>query len=128
MTSMHRAYVLYIVNKALELLTDISLDATACITVDKQACRISSSGMWHRMDFDKTDDLEDHVLSIFKVERMSQLGTTLAVTSSWFNDFFYPEEGGYTFFRNVCSITRPTSHYIPEDDILHSHRPRNLRS
>jgi hypothetical protein len=35
--------------------------------------------------------------------------------------FFYPEDGGDMFLRNVGS-------HIPEDGILHSHRRENLKS
>jgi hypothetical protein len=35
--------------------------------------------MWHPVGLDRTDILEEHVASIFRVERFSKLGTALAV-------------------------------------------------
>jgi hypothetical protein len=39
-------------------------------------------------------------------------------------EFFYPEDEGDTFLRNVGSTWR----HIPEDGILHSHRRESLKS
>jgi hypothetical protein len=39
-----------------------------------------SSEMWHHVDLVRTHILDEYVTSIFKVERISELGTTLAIT------------------------------------------------
>jgi hypothetical protein len=39
--------------------------------------------------------------------------------------FFYPEDGGDMFLRNVGSIHKI---HIPEDGILHTHRCETLKS
>jgi hypothetical protein len=57
---------------------------------------------------------------------VNRLVTQSADTCSrWFLacGFFYPEDGGDTFHRNVGS-----RRHIPEDGILHSHRRENLKS
>jgi hypothetical protein len=43
-----------------------------------------------------------------------------ATCSCWFlaRGFFYPEDGGDTFLRNVCSHKIYTRRHIPEDSIL----------
>jgi hypothetical protein len=40
-----------------------------------------SSDLWHHVGFVRTDYLEDRVASIFRVGKISELGTVLAVTS-----------------------------------------------
>jgi hypothetical protein len=52
-----------------------------------------------------------------------------ATCSSWFlaRGFFYPEDGGDTFLRNVGS-PKFKRRNIPEDGILLSHRCENLKS
>jgi hypothetical protein len=42
-----------------------------------------SSGMLRRAVLIRTDVSEEHVASIFRVEIIRELGTTLAVTSNW---------------------------------------------
>jgi hypothetical protein len=44
--------------------------------------KIASSGMLRPVAFVKTDALEDGIASIIKVTRISEPGTTLAVTSN----------------------------------------------
>jgi hypothetical protein len=39
--------------------------------------------MWRRGDFVGTDVSEEHIASIIRVERTSELETTLAVISNW---------------------------------------------
>jgi hypothetical protein len=57
--------------------------------------------MLRRIDLVWTDVSEERIGSIFRVEKSAS-----AVTCSrWFlaRGFFYPEDGGDTFFRNVGS-------------------------
>jgi hypothetical protein len=105
-----------------------------------------SSGMLRRVVLIRTDVSEEHISSIIKVTRISELGTTLAVTSN---------RSGVIFLRSVLQLlvtanvvpsspilvtlmleairssetsvlTRATGRHIPEDDIFHSHRRGNL--
>jgi hypothetical protein len=70
----------------------------------------------------RTDVSEKHSASIIRVERLSELGRTLAATT----DSFHPEDGGSTFLRNIDSYnSHIKSHYIPED-ILHRIYPSFL--
>jgi hypothetical protein len=48
-------------------------------------------------------------------------------SSSLAHGFFYPEDGGDTFLRNVGSHKIYTKS-LPEDGILYSHRRGNLKS
>jgi hypothetical protein len=64
--------------------------------------------MWHRVDLVWTDVSEESIASIFIVEKSASEEPALA---------------GETSFD-----TRSTRRYIPEDDILHSHRSKNLKS
>jgi hypothetical protein len=81
--------------------------------------RIPSSGMWRCVDLVWTDVSEEHITSIFMVDKnprvMNQREQVSAVTCSrWFlaRGFFCPEDEGDTFLRNVGSrkiYTRATS-------------------
>jgi hypothetical protein len=58
--------------------------------------------MWRRVDIVQTDVSEESIASIFKVEEKilqppAHAGSSLAD----FSFFFYPEDGGDTFLRNV---------------------------
>jgi hypothetical protein len=115
-----------------------------------------SSGMSRRVVLVRTDVSEERSVSIIKVTRIGELGTTLAVTSNrptlrrntiW----------SIVFLRSVrrllvtadvvpsapilvtpimeapCTsetsvLTRTTRRNNPEDGILHSHRSENLKS
>jgi hypothetical protein len=44
--------------------------------------RMPSSGMWHRVALVRNDVSEERTASIFKVTRIGELGTTLAVSSN----------------------------------------------
>jgi hypothetical protein len=39
------------------------------------------SGIWRRVDVLRTDVSEEHIASIVRVEKISDLGTTLALTT-----------------------------------------------
>jgi hypothetical protein len=64
-----------------------------------------SSEMLGRLALEGTDVAEEHIAYIIRFQRVSELGTTLAVTSN-----------------------RRTQRNIPGYSILHIHRPENLRS
>jgi hypothetical protein len=72
-----------------------------------------------RVGLVRTDVSEECVASIFRLDRISKLETTLAVT-------FYIENGGDRFLRNM-GPNKALRHHIPEDGILHSHRRGNLK-
>jgi hypothetical protein len=94
-----------------------------------------SSGMLRHVALVITDVSEEHSASFIRVTRISELGTTLAVTSN-----------RRTLRRNISSQipvtlmkealsssetsvhTRATRRNIPEDTILHSHRREKLKS
>jgi hypothetical protein len=63
---------------------------------------------------DEIEFAEELIASIFKVERISELGRTLAVTSKP----IFAEPG----------ITIPTQRHIPQQGRLLSHRRENLES
>jgi hypothetical protein len=99
--------------------------------------RMPSSVMWSRKGFARTDVSEEGAALIFRVERLTVLGTTLAITIR------------YSLLVNIdvpCSLilstlmmeaihssetsvlTRPTLYHIKEDGILHSYRCERLKS
>jgi hypothetical protein len=66
----------------------------------------------------RTNDSEELIAFIIRVTRISELGTTLAVTSN-----------RSMLRRNTKSVlTRATRRNFSEDGILHSHRRENLKS
>jgi hypothetical protein len=65
----------------------------------------------------RTDILEESIASIIRVERISELGTTLAVTSN-----------RSTLQRTFSSPTIATWLHIPEDGIFHSLHHEKLNS
>jgi hypothetical protein len=71
--------------------------------------RTVSYGMLRRVALVRTHVSDELSASFIRVTRISELGTTLAVTS------------------NRRTLRRNTK-YIPEDTILHSHRRENLKS
>jgi hypothetical protein len=68
------------------------------------------SGILYRVVFVRTDVSEECIASIVRVTRISELGTTLAITS------------------NRRTLRRGTWGNIPEDGILHCHRRDNFKS
>jgi hypothetical protein len=64
-----------------------------------------SSGMWWSVDIVWTDVSEERIASILRVEKSA------ATCSRWFlaPGFFYPEDGGDTFLRNVGSYKTYTA-------------------
>jgi hypothetical protein len=74
--------------------------------------------MLRHVDLVRTDVSEELGASIIKVTRISELGTTLAVTSnrrtlqrncSQFTDFCHPDDGDAKFLRNVGSYKSRTA-------------------
>jgi hypothetical protein len=82
-----------------------------------------SSGMLRRVALVRTDVLEELSTSFIRVTRISELRTTLAVTSNL-----------VTLMKEALSssetsvLTRVTRHNIPKDAILHSHCHENPKS
>jgi hypothetical protein len=72
---------------------------------------MASSGMLHRVALVRIDVSEELSVSIIRVTRIGELGTTLAVLR-----------------QRTSVLTRATRHNIPEDAVLHSHRRENLKS
>jgi hypothetical protein len=60
--------------------------------------RMLPSGMWCHVGLVWTDVLEEHIASIFRVEK-----SAAATCSYWFlaQGFFYPDDGCNTFLRNI---------------------------
>jgi hypothetical protein len=75
--------------------------------------RMASSGMLRRVVLVRTDVSEEFSATFFRVTRIGELGTMLAVISN-----------RRTLWRN----TRATWRNIPVDAILHSHHRENLKS
>jgi hypothetical protein len=55
--------------------------------------------MWRPVDLDRTNVSEEYGPSIFRVERICELGTTLADQQT--AEFFHPADGGDMFLGNV---------------------------
>jgi hypothetical protein len=78
--------------------------------------RMPFSGMWYHLALVRTDISDEHITSIIKMERIKELGWTLAVTSNGntnrcylllplflFPDSFHPDGRCDTFLWNVSS-------------------------
>jgi hypothetical protein len=84
--------------------------------------------MWHRVGLVRTDVSEEFIVSIIRVTRIGELGTTLAVTSNRNTLRRNNVPGslilvilmirGDTFPRNVGSYKSHTAYNILEDGIL----------
>jgi hypothetical protein len=69
---------------------------------------MSSSGMLRRLALVRTDVSEEVSASFIRVIRISELGTTLAVTSNRRTlRRSHPDDGGDPFLRNVGSLQDP---------------------
>jgi hypothetical protein len=90
-----------------------------------------SSWMLHRVALIRTDISEERIASVIRVTRISELGTTLAVTSNWsllWRNILVTLMMEATCFTEILVLTRSTRHHVPEDGILCSHCHQNLRS
>jgi hypothetical protein len=107
--------------------------------------RIPSSGMWRHVALVRTDVLEEGIVSIIRVKRISKEGI-LAVTSNWSALFLHSmrqlpvtangvanTDYFHLMMEAVCSskmliLTRATWCHFPEDGILHSRCREYLKS
>jgi hypothetical protein len=86
-----------------------------------------SSGMWHQVGLVKIDISEKRIASVVRVEIISELGTTLAVTSKlkhtltanvvYSSLILSTLKSGAKFFSETSILTRTTWHHIPGDGI-----------
>jgi hypothetical protein len=101
--------------------------------------RMASSGMLRRVALVRTDVSEELSASFIRVTGISELVTTLALTSNrgrlLFTANVVPSSSILvTLMKEALSssettvFTRATRRNIPEDAILHSHRRENLKS
>jgi hypothetical protein len=76
---------------------------------------MAPSGMLRRVALVRTDVSEEHSASFFRVTRIGELGTTLAVTKNRrtlrrdISDSCHPDEGGAKFLGNVGSYKSHTA-------------------
>jgi hypothetical protein len=80
--------------------------------------------MWRRVGLDKNNVSEEHVASVFRVERIRELDRVLAIWSA----NAVPSSGIFSTLKmeetrsfETSLLTRSTGHHIPEDGILHNH-------
>jgi hypothetical protein len=97
------------------------------------------SGMLRRVALVRAVVSEERSASIITVTRIGELGPMLAVSSnrctlrrSFFLVFSTPILVTLMMealrYSKASAVTRATRHNIPEDVILHSHLPENLKS
>jgi hypothetical protein len=76
----------------------------------------------------RTDVSEEHIASIIRVKRISELGTTLVTANIVHSSLIH-----YSLMMQVkhtsemLILTRATWRHIQEDSILHSHGHENLK-
>jgi hypothetical protein len=75
--------------------------------------RMQSSGMWCHVTLLRTDVSEEYIASVMRVIRISDLGTTLAITSNWSTlILFRPDDRDHTFHRNIGSYESHTTSHL----------------
>jgi hypothetical protein len=92
---------------------------------------MASSGMLCRVALVRTDVTEEHVASFIRVTRIGELGTMhvrrLLVTASVVPSVVTLMKEALNS-SETSFLTRTTRRNIPEDAILHSHGPENIKS
>jgi hypothetical protein len=93
--------------------------------------------MLRRVALVRTDVSEDRIVSIIRVKRIGELGTTLAVASirttlvssnvSPSSSILVILTSEAIIFSETSVLTRATRRNLPQDGILHSHRRENLK-
>jgi hypothetical protein len=73
----------------------------------------------------RTDVSEEHVSSIIRVKRITELGKTANVVPSSLSLFTLMMEAAHSSEKSA--LIRATRCHIPDDSIFHSHRRENLR-
>jgi hypothetical protein len=97
---------------------------------------MASSGTLRRVALVRSDVSEECSAYIIRVTRIGELGTTLAVTSSYRNIVNIVPSSLVIFnlkmeairSSETSDLTKVRWRHIPEDGILHSHRRENLKS
>jgi hypothetical protein len=95
---------------------------------------MASSGMLHRVALVRTDVSEELSAYIIRVTRIGELGTKLSVRRLLVMTNVVPSSPILFILMmeppsssETSVLIRATRRNIPEDDILHSHRRKNLK-
>jgi hypothetical protein len=93
--------------------------------------RMPSSGIWRRLDLVWTDISEEHIASIFRVEKYPRARNQREqVAAGWFlaHGYFSTLKMVETRSSETSVHKRSTRRHIPKDGIIHSHCSEILKS